>query len=156
MPRDPYDEDDREPPKKDAGASLSITKNVGPLPVWGWGAVIIAAVFLWRRIGGGANPAAAAATVTGPQPPAYTPATGGVYLLPGTNPAPGGTGTTPAPEPVFLPAYPSGGGGKAPPGQQCAPGRVLVQGPNGYTCATAQEAITLGEFLQAVKSGAFK
>lgn len=151
MPRDPYDDEERPEPRKAAAGGLSITQNLGPLPVWGWGAVVIAAVFLWRRIGGTPKGQAAAA-VAGATAPAYTPATGGVYLLPGANAGtPNGTGTAPAPAPTYLPAYPNGGQGQAPAGGQCAPGRTLVQGATGYTCATGAEAGQLGAFLASVK-----
>ena len=155
---DPYaDEPER---RTSTGGAVSISKNVGPLPVWGWAIVAIGAVFLYRRISGGtANPAQQAASATGLSAPGYSPMNGGVYLLPGTSPAgtpatpaaPNGTGTTPAAPASYLTTiYPVSGSGKAPAGAQCPPGYVLIQGPNGYTCATSDQAVALGKYLQAV------
>lgn len=150
MARDPYDQDDedRAAPKGQTAKSISVSQNIGPLPVWGWGAVLVAAVFLWRRIGGGAS-AQQAGAATGMTAPAYTPATGGVYLLPN------GTGSTPQPAPSYLPTYPVGvPGTQQPTGQQCPPGYVWVQGASGGVCATGQQAVDLGRYLQAVGSSA--
>lgn len=150
----PYEDDDDHPgePHKTKTGSISIAKNVGPLPVWGWGVVAIAAVLLYRKIGGKNLPASQAANVVGT--PAYVPASTGanLYLLPtGGAAAPGGTGSSPAPAPaapaIVYPSYPNGGAGQAPAGGACAAGRTLIQGPNGYTCATGPEAIALGQYL---------
>jgi hypothetical protein len=159
MPPDPYDDDDERQPRRSSSATsnLSVTKDVGPLPVWGWFAVAVAAVYLWRKIGGKGGATTTAAQATGMTAPGYSPANSGVYLLPGTSSAPAApaavpnsTGTTPAPAPSYLPVYPAGGSGQAPAGSQCPPGYTLIQGPSGYTCATGPQAIALGQYLAAV------
>lgn len=135
---DPYYDEPHPAPEKGAAKSISIAQNIGPLPVWGWGAVVVGAVFLWRRL----NPTAkAAAQVAGPQPPAYSPQSGGVYLLPNS------TGTAPPPAPSYLPTLPNSGPGQAPPGATCPPGYTLIQGPNGHTCGTAADVQKLDQFL---------
>lgn len=63
----------------------AIAQPLGPLPVWGWGVVAVAAVFLWRRIAGGG----AAASKSQPQAANYPQGgVGGVFLLPGQGAAP--------------------------------------------------------------------
>lgn len=151
MARDPYDDDEPTKPRGTSAGGISVTRDVGPLPVWGWAAVAVAAVLLWRKIGGGAK-AQQAGAATGVTAPGYVPGGGGgVYLLPGPS-TPNGTGQAPAPAPTptYLPQYPNGGTGKAPTGQTCAPGYALIQGPSGYTCATGPEAIDLGRFIAAL------
>lgn len=159
MARDPYedDSDGRSSPSSTSSGSpaSALTKPIGPLPAWGWAAVLVAGILIWRKIGGGkaggAGAAQQAANATGATAPAYPAGGGSVYLLPGAA-APGGTGTTPAPATgaILTTIYPISGPGQAPPGSACPSGYVLVQGPNGYTCETAAQSIQLGKYLQAI------
>jgi hypothetical protein len=108
------------PPAKPAGPKGVLTGNVGPLPVWGWGVVAIAGVFLYRRIAGGGQTAAQAGTVPGAggqSPVVVVPGGGGSFPQ---NPAQTTVvaGPTGVPTEVAVSAladsYRSGGGQKPP------------------------------------------
>lgn len=71
--------DDDDAPKRGSGGVFA--QKAGPLPVWGWAAVAVAAVFLWRRIAGGAGDKKADATSSAPVP-FPTGGVGGVFLIP--------------------------------------------------------------------------
>lgn len=72
------------PPAKGKGKGSSgegLKKMAGPLPIWGWGVVVIGSVFLYRRIIGGKS-----ATTAAPGSPSATPGyptnSGPVVVLP--------------------------------------------------------------------------
>jgi hypothetical protein len=156
MARDPYSDAD-EPAGEPKKGGLALGKNVGPLPVWGWAVVAVAGVFLYRKIaGGGAANSTTAAAATSPTLP-NIPANGAppqVFLVnqgTGTSAVPTTPGSSVAtPITPAAPAYLTTGVGTAPPGQTCAPGLTLVQGPGGFTCETADQAIQLGKYLAAI------
>lgn len=157
MPRDPYDDDEPERrPKSSAPGGLG--DNLGPLPVWGWAVVAIAAVFLWRRISGPSSAAAPTATLGTNYP--QGPSLGGVFLIPngsGGSPAPSpapGVPGTPAPPaavewgPVYPRTEPTPPGGL--PLKPCAAGLVPITGATSWSCAPPAVARSVYDFLASL------
>ncbi|MBS0175746.1 MAG: hypothetical protein JSR64_17040 [Nitrospira sp.] len=73
-------------------------QQAGPLPVWGWLAVAVVGVFLWRRISGSGGSSSAVVSGAGSTSPAVYPSMGGVFLLPGSGGGVGGASGSAQPD----------------------------------------------------------
>lgn len=114
-------------------AEATITRKVGPLPVWAWGAIGVGVVgggiWLYRSQSGGSNAAGQPTDVTGnPPDPGLPPIGGGVTAAPppigrNVNPPNGGTPPAPAPAPANPPPQQ--------PGPVAPPNGTPVYGPQG-------------------------
>jgi hypothetical protein len=80
------------PPKSGAGAGSFFTKKVGPLPMWGWIAVAIVGVILYRKMSGSGSAGSVAGSSTNAAVPTETVTTAaGTYSGPvGYDPLGGG------------------------------------------------------------------
>jgi hypothetical protein len=111
----PTTEESGSPPAK----GNVLTQKMGPLPVWGWGAVALGAVLIGRKLFAG-SAAAQSKTQTAANYPQG--GVGGVFLLPGQGG--GAAGAAPAPTPG--PPGPSGAGFNPTPDTLRAIGHSLI------------------------------
>lgn len=149
---------------QDRGPADVLTGDLGPIPVWGWAVVAVAAVFIYRKFVG-PKPSTA---VTGTTMPAYPAATNaGVYFLPQSPgpaaPAPTPTPTpTPTPAPAPTPAAPTSWGPRYPawapgtvPDRPCEPGyfTAISFAGNQWTCETLDQLNQLAKALPLLRPG---
>jgi hypothetical protein len=98
------------PPKQQAGGTSSmLTRQVGPLPAWGWLVVAVVGFVLWRKLKGGSTGTTGttgATGVTGAPTAAETfpggysyngPASGAAFYQQALSPGVGGPGNPPGP-----------------------------------------------------------
>jgi hypothetical protein len=117
------------PPKKGApakGGANFLTNKVGPLPVWGYIAVAVAAFLIWKKLSGSSSSSGTASTA-GAGATSSTPSTETVTTPYGsyTGPSQGGIpssilGPAPTPGSTGSPT-PGSGGGSTPPSSGTAP-----------------------------------
>jgi hypothetical protein len=132
------------PPKKgSADGGNFLTKKAGPLPVWGYIVVAVAAYLIYKKLSGSGTSSAGTAATTGTAAPATETITtpGGTY----TGPSQGGipesiTNPTPTPGSTGAPT-PGSGGNSTPPSSSTGPASTYVAVP---TATAAQQDLNTG------------